>query len=127
MALPALPPLLTSPTWMAPPLADAVETPPLPELEVSVCSNRASSSCTDMLEKWCLLLLWLLLLLLLLLWWLLFRPLPLPPLLSARLPEPPLESVIAVPPSATRSRVVVLVLVPPLTATQLALPLLPPP
>src|SRR5688572_15443577 len=36
MALPALPPLLTSPIWTAPPLADDVATPPLPADAVSV-------------------------------------------------------------------------------------------
>jgi hypothetical protein len=35
MALPALPPLLTSPIATAPPLADAVATPPLPALAIS--------------------------------------------------------------------------------------------
>src|SRR5918993_756682 len=36
MALPALPPLLTSPIATAPPLAEAVATPPLPAEAVSV-------------------------------------------------------------------------------------------
>src|SRR5215207_5517450 len=36
MALPALPPLLTSPIWTAPPLAEDVATPPLPADAVSV-------------------------------------------------------------------------------------------
>src|SRR6187200_2288064 len=37
MALPALPPLLTSPMATAPPLADASATPPLPADAVKVC------------------------------------------------------------------------------------------
>jgi hypothetical protein len=36
MALPALPPLLTSPSWTAPPLAEDVATPPFPADAVSV-------------------------------------------------------------------------------------------
>src|SRR5215218_6623950 len=43
MALPALPPLLTSPIAAAPPLADAVATPPFPAEAVSVNCMMVSS------------------------------------------------------------------------------------
>src|SRR5215203_5976695 len=148
IALPALPPLLMS--WMetAPPLAATSATPPLPELAVSVCIKRCSSTssgCADQSLRllWrplplssCRLLLpfplssWLLFplpLWSLLLW--LPLPLPLsvavslpPSAVSARLPLPPLESPMAVPPSATTSRTVSFRTVPPLTATQRSLP-----
>src|SRR5690242_11269568 len=41
MALPALPPLLTSPTETAPPLADEVATPPLPDDATSGLDSSA--------------------------------------------------------------------------------------
>src|SRR3954462_14143514 len=45
MALPALPPLLTSPNETAPPLAEAVATPPLPAEAVSVYCMTADPPC----------------------------------------------------------------------------------
>src|SRR3954465_14152817 len=47
IALPALPPLLMSPIDTTPPLPDAVATPPLPELAVSVCNKRCSNAGSD--------------------------------------------------------------------------------
>src|SRR5215218_6057525 len=45
MALPALPPLLTSPVATAPPLAADVATPPLPAEAISVYCMMVSPSC----------------------------------------------------------------------------------
>src|SRR5215207_4817129 len=66
MALPALPPLLTSSMETAPPSADAVATPALPALAVSVCCKRSSSVWSDSADQLFRLLRRLLLLLLLL-------------------------------------------------------------
>src|SRR5215216_2225634 len=117
IALPALPPLLTSPIETAPPLAEAVATPALPALAVSVCSKRSSNDWRDSADQLFRLLLRLLLLPLLLWRWLLLRSRSLPAS-AARLPVPPLASLMLVPPSATTSRTVAFSTTPPLTATQ---------
>ena len=67
IALPALPPLLTSSMETAPPSAEAVATPALPALAVSVCCRRSSSTSSDSADQLFRLLLRRLLLLLLLL------------------------------------------------------------
>src|SRR5215212_4420771 len=124
IALPALPPLLTSPMETAPPSAEDVATPALPALAVSVCSKRSSNDCrdsADQLFRFLLRLLLLLLPLLLLRWLLLLRSRSLPES-AARLPVPPLASLMLVPPSATTSSTVAFSTVPPVTATQRSLP-----